>query len=101
MTAAALSPAARCDLIHAVRWIAKDNPHAARGLRDAVANAARHIGRHNSIGVARPDLTDPPYRFFMLAGFPYIIVYNADRRPALIVRILHGARDLPELLHDL
>ncbi len=89
------------DRCGAVRWIAKDNPHAARGLRDAAANAAQNIGRNYYIGVARPELADAPYRFLMLTGFLYIIVYNADRRPPLIVRILHGARDLPELLQDL
>ncbi len=60
-----------------------------------------HVGAHSHFGVARPDLVDAPYRFVMLTGFPYVIVYNADRRPPLIVRILHGGRDLPDLLRDL
>ena len=101
MTAAVLSPATRLDLIDAVRWIAHDNPAAARALRDSVEKAARHIGAHPFHGVARPDLADPPNRFAVLAGFPFIVVYNSDRRPPLIVRIVHGARDLPDLLRDL
>jgi toxin ParE1/3/4 len=40
MSAAELSPRARRDLLAAVRWIAKDNPTAARALRDAVVRAA-------------------------------------------------------------
>jgi len=36
-----------------------------------------------------------------LTGFPYVIVYDAGRRPPAIVRILHGARDLPEILRGL
>ena len=39
-----------------------------------------------------------PARFLMLTGFLYVIVYNPDRKPALIARILHGAPDLPEAL---
>jgi toxin ParE1/3/4 len=35
-----------------------------------------------------------------LTGFPYVIVYNAERRSPLIVRILHAARDLPEALKE-
>jgi len=35
-----------------------------------------------------------------LTGFPYLIVYNDARRPPLILRILHAARDLPEALRD-
>ena len=100
MTAAVLSPAARRDLLAAVQWIAKDNPAAARALRDAVVRAAEGIGEHSQLGTLRPDLAEAPYRFVILTGFPYVIVYNADRRPPLIVRILHGARDLPEVLRD-
>jgi len=40
-------------------------------------------------------------RFLAVHGFPYLLVYNADRRPPLIVRVLHGARDLPSLLRGL
>jgi toxin ParE1/3/4 len=101
MTSAVLAPAARRDLLGAVRWIAGDNPAAARALRDSVAEAAKRIGVYNHIGVVRPELAAEPYRFVTLTGFPYIIVYNADRRPPLIVRVLHGARDLPEVLRDL
>jgi toxin ParE1/3/4 len=100
MTAALLSPAARRDLLAAVRWIAKDNPAAARALRDGVVRVAERLGDHHHLGSLRPDLAGEPYRFLALTGFPYVIVYNADRRPPLIVRILHGARDLPELLRN-
>ncbi|MGQ9367833.1 type II toxin-antitoxin system RelE/ParE family toxin [Azospirillum sp. ST 5-10] len=101
MTTAVLSPAARRDLLAAVRWIAAANPVAAHALGRGVAEAARRIGTHPHLGRPRPELAGEPYRFMVLAGFPYVIVYNADRRPPLIVRILHGARDLPEVLRDL
>lgn len=98
MSAAVLSLAAQRDLLTALEWIAKDNPAAARALRDAVAVAAARIGEHTHIGNLRPESTAEKYRFVTLTGFRYVIVYNADRRPPLILRILHGARDLPELL---
>lgn len=101
MTTALLSPAARRDLLSAIRWIAQDNPGAARALRDTLARTAQRIGTHALVGTQRPDLAAPPYRFVSLTGFPYIVVYNAERRPPLIVRILHGARDLPVMLGDL
>jgi toxin ParE1/3/4 len=53
-----------------VRWVAEDNPIAARGLRNAIARAAETIGDHSEIGVARPDLAEQPYRFLFLVGFP-------------------------------
>ena len=101
MTVAVLSPAARRDLLAAMRWIAKDSPMAARALRDSIARTAQRIGSHNLIGTLRPELADPPYRFISLTGFPYIVVYNSARQPPLIVRILHGSRDLPAALGEL
>jgi toxin ParE1/3/4 len=65
------------------------------------APAARRIGRHPEIGTVCLELAEAVYRFLPLPGFSYIIVYNAARRPPLILRVLHGARDLPELLGDL
>ena len=101
MTAAVLSPRARRDLLDGARWIARDNPAAARAFRDAVSNAARRLGEHPEMGSLRTKLTDPPVRFLPLTGFPYVIVYDADHRPPLILRVLHGARDLPIVLQDL
>lgn len=100
MTAAILSSQARRDLLQAVRWVQKDNPAAARALRDAVAVAAERIGDHPDIGIDRPVLARAPYRFLPLTGFPYVLVYNAERRPPLIARLIHGARDLPEALGE-
>jgi plasmid stabilization system protein ParE len=37
----------------------------------------------------------------VLRGFPYILVYRGSTIPPRILRILHGARDLPEVLQDL
>ena len=98
---AVLAPRARRDLLEAARWIAKDNPSAALGLRNAVAAAARTIGEHPRIGVLRPDLAGEPVRFLALTGYPYVMIYDAEPAPPLILRILHGARDLPDVLRDL
>lgn len=101
MTAAAFTPQAEREGSDAIDWIKKDNPIAARGLRDALISAADRIGAHPLRGVLRPDLAREPYRFLTLTGFPYVVVYNAERRPPLIVRVVHAARDLPEVLRDL
>jgi len=84
-----------------MRWMARDNPAAARALRDSVAAAARRIGEYPESGFARPALADPPVRFLLLRGFPQVIVYDAAGRPPLILRVLHASRDLPEILEDL
>jgi toxin ParE1/3/4 len=100
MTAAALSPAARRDLLEAVNWIARDNPGAARALRRNVAKTAVVIAEHPDVGSPRPEIVPTPFRYMALTGFPYIVVYHSDRGPPVIARIPHGGRDLPEVLRD-
>ena len=100
MTRAVLSPAAERDVLEIVEWIASENPVAARGFRAALDRLADTIGEHPNGGALKPHLASPPIRFFPLRGFPYIAVYTPDRHPPLIVRVLHGARDLPEVLRE-
>lgn len=100
MIPAVVSPRARRELTAAVRWIAGDNPAAASALRDAVARAAEQLGRHPYSGRRRNELLPEPYRFLTLSGFPYVIVYNSERRPPLIVAVLHTSRDIAALLAE-
>ena len=99
MTSAIIMPSAWRDVRSAVRWIARDNPVAADGLREAVIAAAQRIGTHPQIGVKRPDVVDGPFRFVTISGYPYVVVNNPDLSPPAILRVLHGARDLPTILH--
>lgn len=101
MTAAVLSPAAERDFLEIIAWIASDNPLAARGFRAALEKQAIAIGEHPLVGSLKPHIASPPIRFLPVRSFPHIIVYTPDPTPPLILRILHGARDIPELLRDL
>ena len=101
MTLAVLSPAAERDILEIVEWVASENPVAARGVRAALDTVAHTIGDHPRSGALKPHLASPPIRFFPLRGFPYVVVYTPERDPPLIVRVLHGARDLPEVLHGI
>ena len=100
MTRAVLSTAAERDILEIVEWIAVENPAAARGFRASLDNIATTLGDHPRIGALKPELASPPIRFIPLRGYPYIVVYTPDRDPPLILRVLHGARDLPEILRD-
>ena len=101
MKSAILSTRARREFVKVVRWISKDNPMAAKAFRNSVQNAARTLGKYPFSGQDRPDLSPPPTRFLTLSGFPYIIVYDAEQKPPVVLRILHDALDLPELLEGL
>ena len=100
MTRAALSPAAERDILEIVEWIASENPAAARGLRTALDKVATTIGEHPRIGVLKARLASPPIRFLPIRGFPYVVVYTPEADPPMILRVLHGARDLPEVLRE-
>jgi toxin ParE1/3/4 len=84
----------------AVRWIARDSRPAARRLRVAIADLAGLLGEHPQLGTARPELADEPLRFGVVRGFPYLALFDPTTNPPVILRVLHGARDLPELLRD-
>ena len=81
--------------------IGADSPSAARKLRRTVHALNELLGEHPQIGVLRPELAPEPFRFVVVRGFPYIAVYDPTTRPPTVVRIVHGARDLPEVLKDL
>ena len=74
---------------------------AAERLQRLVETAAQRIGRHPAIGRRELALADARYRFWSVAGFPYVIVYRDDRQPPVIVRFVHTARDLAPLFADL
>lgn len=101
MTSAVFAPAALTDLRQAVAWIARDNPAAARALRDAATKAAARLGTHPHLGATRPALGTERFRFLLLRGFSYVMVYTAETTPPRILRVLHTAPDLPGLLADL
>lgn len=90
--------AALADLREAAGWIAQDNLVAADALRVAANRAALMLGEHPRAGSVRTDIAPERFRFLVLRGFPYVLVYEADLRPPRILRVLHGARDLHGML---
>ena len=92
---------ARAEIREVAAWIRNDNRRAAVAFRAALQNVARLIGEHPLIGHTRPELAREPYRFCVVRGFPYIVVYDPTPSRPVIVRVVHGARDLPEVLSDL
>lgn len=101
MTRAVLSPRAQRELAAAVAWIARDSSTASRALRTAILAALETIGRHPEAGTVKPDIVPPPARFWRVRGFPYLLVYKPSTPRPRVLRIVHGARDLPEVLRDL
>ena len=79
-------------------WVAEDNAAAADALLAAVMVAARRLQARPKLGRARLDLAPERYRFWSLRGFPYLMVYDAEAEPPIILRFVHQSRDLPAVL---
>jgi toxin ParE1/3/4 len=97
---ARFTPRARAEIREAAAWIAKDHRGAAVAFRESAASTAQLIGEHPGVGSVRPEIVRAPYRIFVVRGFPYLVVYDPLREPPVIARVVHGARDLPEVLRD-
>ena len=91
-----LSAGARQDLTEILRFIAEDSPAAAAKVSKELRRAIERLADFPSLGHRRPDLTQLPLRFWQV--YSYYVIYEQDRVPIEIVRILHAARDVPELL---
>jgi plasmid stabilization system protein ParE len=94
-----LTPQATEDL-DAIWWtIAEDNRDAAERVETEIIAACRRLAKHPRMGTKRQDVTMLPVRFWTITKFPnYVIVYRPETVPLQIVAILHGKRDLKEVL---
>ena len=101
MPPATLSATARRDMLAAASWIARDSRKASHQFRERLKVALIRLGEYPRTGVTRPDIAHEIYRFAALSGFPYVLVYNSRHQPPVIMRILHGSQDLPEILSTL
>jgi plasmid stabilization system protein ParE len=94
-----LAPEAALDLVQIWRFI-KNN--ASLEMADRVESAIRdkigYLAGRPGGGHWRRDLTDAPVKFFPI--YSYLIVYRPETNPLQVVAVLHGRRDVGELLRD-
>ncbi len=91
-----LSPEAVDDLDQVWLYPSKESFDLADRVEAELRDAIRFLADQPEIGHRRPDLTDFPVKIWPL--YSYLIVYRPDRRPVEIVRVLHGVRDVGNLL---
>jgi toxin ParE1/3/4 len=88
-----------CDLQAAARFINKDNPTAAHQFLEAAYDTFEFLARNPGVGRARSDLDFPEIRSWRVSGFRrYLIFYRVLPDRIQIWRVLHGARDLHQML---
>lgn len=83
------------DLIEIWLRIAAESPAAADRLLDQFDDAFQVLADNPRIGAARPDLADG-LRYLVVGQ--YLALYRLAGSDVEIVRIEHGARDLPSLI---
>lgn len=88
------SPLAEQDLEAIGDYIAADNPRRALSFVQEIRAQCQRIARNPPGYRLRPELGDG---IRSCVHGHYVIFFEADTHAVTIVRILHGARDLPAL----
>jgi toxin ParE1/3/4 len=89
-----VTESARTDLREIRAYIAMDNPAAARRVIERLRAQARKLAQTPGMGRSRKDLRPD------LFSFPvgrHILFYRPQAGGIVLVRVIHGARDLPAL----
>jgi toxin ParE1/3/4 len=95
MGTAQFTPLARKDLQDIKAFIAQDNPKAAAQYMNILKQKCDLLAQTPTIGVCREE-------YYSLYKFPvgnYLIFYRITETGIEVIRILHGARDIQNILN--
>lgn len=96
MSSYQLTPQAVEDLFEIWAYIAGDDIEAANRLESAIYEACTLLADTPLAGRFREDLTDLPLRFWLVQPYRnYWIVYDPEKKPLRVIRIIHAARNIP------
>lgn len=94
-------PAADQDIVEHIEYIARDSQQAAQRFLQAVRDTFTQLQEMPGIGsvcsLSNPRLSS--LRSWRIKGFEkHLVFYRVHEERLEIIRVLHGARDLPGLL---
>jgi plasmid stabilization system protein ParE len=94
-----LTPQARED-IDSIWWhIAEHSRDAAERVELEIIGCCCLLAKHPRMGSKRADITTMPVRFWTVTKFSnYVIVYRPETVPLQVIAVLHGKRDLEQIL---
>jgi plasmid stabilization system protein ParE len=93
------TPQAADDLFEIWSHIARDSVETANRVEAAICAACDLLAATPLGGHVRKDLSGLPVRFWPVQPYrKYLVVYDPLARPIKVVRILHGARNVPAVL---
>jgi toxin ParE1/3/4 len=98
-----LTPKADSDIDTCFAWIAKDNPVAALRFLDAIELTCDTLSHMPHMG--SPRYAETPLvrgvRMLAIKGFEKYLLFYLEREDSVdVIRVLHGARDIPEALQS-
>lgn len=88
------TPRSAQDLDNIYEYIAQDSPYAAENFIDLLEKECNIISKSPEIGRPREEL-QPKLRSLPVGN--HVIFYRSQEKIIEIIRILHGARDIPPL----
>ncbi len=92
-----LAPQAALDLFEIWQYIKEQTSLAiANRVESAIREKICFLVETPGAGHSRKDLTDEQARFFPV--YSYLIVFRPETKPLQIVSILHGRRDVAQIL---
>ena len=94
---------ARGDIEEAVdHYLAEAGPAVALSFVGALEDVRTHIGERPGSGSLRyaHELDIPGLRFQPAGKFPYLVFYIERETEIDVLRVLHGARDIPAWLRE-
>ena len=94
-----LTASARADLEQFAEFIAEDSVDAALRVLSALDEAFAKLAERPGIGHTRKDLTDRPVKFWSV--YSYLVVYDPASSPLTVIAVLHGARDVAQILKNI
>jgi len=81
--------------------IAEHSRDAADRVEREILATCHRLVKHPRMVTKRQDITPLPVRFWTVTKFPnYVIVYRPETVPLQVVAVLHGKRDLKEVLES-
>ena len=94
-----LAPQAALDLLEIWRYIKERSSIAmADRVESVILEKLALLAKSPEAGHRRKNLTDEDVKFF--PAYSYLIVYRPKTKPLQIVSILHGRRDVEQILRD-
>ena len=95
MSQVVLTAQAEEDLVDIACYIAQDNPEAASDFVEKMERICALLAASPEIGRLRADLA-PNLRSFPVDR--YVVFYVPTKSGIEVLRVLHGARDIPSIL---